>query len=55
MSVLSKPDLDKYHKKGKYQTDDNIKNIIKTWKPEDMLSALYKDRDLGNFYKYGRV
>ena len=48
------PDIDKYAKKGKYQTSDNIKEIIKNWKPEDMLPKLYKDKDLGHFSKFDK-
>lgn len=48
------PAMDKYAKKGKYQTSDNIRDLQKNWKPEDMLPKLYKDRDLGNFSKYAK-
>lgn len=48
------PEMDKYAKKGKYQTSDDIDVLKKNWKPEDMLPKLYKDRDLGNFSKYAK-
>ena len=48
------PEIDKYAKRGKYQTSDDIKTLIKNWKPEDMLPKLYKDRDLGHFSKYAK-
>lgn len=44
-------ELDKYDKKGKYQTSENVEELRKNWKPEDMLPKLYKDKDLGNFTK----
>jgi dCTP deaminase len=48
------PEIDKYAKKGKYQTSDDIKSLKKNWKPEDMLPKLYKDKDLGSFAKYSK-
>lgn len=48
------PEIDKYAKKGKYQTSDDIKTLKKNWKPEDMLPKLYKDKDLGHFSKFDR-
>lgn len=48
------PEIDKYAKKGKYQTSDNLKEIIKNWKPEDMLPKLYKDKDLGHFSQFDK-
>ena len=47
-------EIDKYAKKGKYQASDDIKILMKSWKPEDMLPKLYKDRDLGHFSKYAK-
>jgi dCTP deaminase len=38
--------------KGKYQKSFDLEKIKRTWKPEDMLPALYKDRDLGSLHKY---
>jgi deoxycytidine triphosphate deaminase len=35
-----------YTKAGKYQTSQNIKELKKAWKPQDMLPKLYKDRDI---------
>ena len=37
-----------YSKSGKYQTSQNLKDLKKKWKPEDMLPKLYKDRDIKN-------
>lgn len=34
-----------YSSKGKYQTSDNIEQIIKSWTPEAMLPKLYKDNE----------
>lgn len=48
------PEIDKYAKRGKYQTSDNISDLKKNWKPEDMLPKLYKDKDLGHFSKYAK-
>lgn len=48
------PEMDKYAKKGKYQTSDNIEELKKNWRPEDMLPKLYKDKDLGHFSKYAK-
>ncbi|MFC1626035.1 deoxycytidine triphosphate deaminase [Patescibacteria group bacterium] len=48
------PKLDKYARKGKYQTSDSISEIKKNWKPEDMLPRLHKDRDLGHFSKFAK-
>lgn len=49
----SVPEIDKYADKGgKYQTSNDIKQLEKSWKPEDMLPKLYKDKDLGHFSKY---
>lgn len=48
-------ETDFYHKKGKYQRSVDIKRLKNSWKPEDMLPQLDKDRDLGHFqdfYKY---
>jgi dCTP deaminase len=47
-------EIDKYSKKGKYQTSDDISEIRKNWKPEDMLPKLYKDKDLGHFAKFAK-
>ncbi len=41
-----------YSKQGKYQKDLDLAALKKSWKPSDMLPTLYKDRDLGTFYKY---
>jgi len=46
------PEIDRYSKKGKYQTSEKISDLKKNWKPEDMLPKLYKDKDLGHFSKY---
>lgn len=35
-----------YSKTGKYQTDSDIKILIKNWNPQSMLPQLYKDRDI---------
>lgn len=41
------PILEKdYSKGGKYQTTDNVREMKKGWKPEDMLPKVYKDRDI---------
>ncbi|HET7099136.1 MAG TPA: hypothetical protein VFI61_02800 [Patescibacteria group bacterium] len=48
------PEIDRYDKKGKYQTSDKISELKKNWKPEDMLPKLYKDKDLGHFSKYAK-
>lgn len=48
------PEIDKYSKKGKYQTSGNIETVKKNWKPEDMLPKLYEDKDLGSFSKYSK-
>lgn len=48
------PEMDRYDKKGKYQTSSNLEDLKKNWKPEDMLPKLYKDKDLGNFAKYAK-
>lgn len=48
------PEMDKYSKKGKYQTSEKISDLKKSWKPEDMLPKLYKDKDLGSFSKFAR-
>jgi dCTP deaminase len=46
--------IDEYQKKGKYQSDVEIKKLITKWKPEDMLPKLYLDPDLGKFKKYSK-
>ena len=43
---------DSYSQKGKYQTMGDLQEMKKSWKPEDMLPKLYKDRDLGNFKNF---
>lgn len=48
------PEIDRYDKKGKYQTSNKISELKKNWKPEDMLPKLYKDKDLGHFSKYAK-
>lgn len=49
------PEIDLYNKKtNKYQTTKNIDELIQAWKPEDMLPKLYKDWDLGSFYKFDK-
>jgi dCTP deaminase len=48
------PEIDKYARKGKYQTSDSITELKKNWEPEDMLPKLYKDKDLGHFSKYAK-
>jgi len=35
-----------YTKGGKYQSQKNLKKLIKNWKPEAMLPKLYLDRDI---------
>ena len=35
-----------YSKTGKYQSHQDIKKMIKEWKPESMLPRLYLDRDI---------
>lgn len=35
-----------YTKNGKYQKHDDMKRIMKDWKPIDMLPKLYNDRDI---------
>ncbi len=42
--------VDQY--KSKYQKTHAINGLKKRWKPEDMLPALYNDKDLGKFSKY---
>lgn len=47
------PDEGQYHTiSGKYQGTGDLEEIKRTWKPEDMLPKLYKDRDLGHFQEY---
>lgn len=43
---------DTYEQKGKYQASNDIKKIMQSWRPENMLPKLYQDPDLGNFSKY---
>lgn len=45
-------EMDRYEKKGKYQSASTLAQLKKLWKPEDMLPKLYKDPDLGTFRKY---
>lgn len=53
--TVTVPDIDKYSDKGgKYQTSNDLKSLIKNWKPEDMLPKLYKDKDLGSFAKLSK-
>ncbi|MES2006799.1 MAG: hypothetical protein V4436_01685 [Patescibacteria group bacterium] len=35
-----------YEKSGKYQTSNNLSELKKKWKPEQMLPRLYLDRDI---------
>lgn len=35
-----------YTKSGKYQSSQNLREIKKKWKPQDMLPKLYKDREI---------
>lgn len=35
-----------YSATGKYQTSDNLEEIKKWWKPDDMIPKLWKDRDI---------
>ena len=44
-------DKDQYFKTGKYQSEIDLVDLVKKWKPSDMLPKLYEDRDLGNFSK----
>ncbi|MCA9308514.1 dCTP deaminase [candidate division WWE3 bacterium] len=45
--------IDLYQDKGgKYQTQKELEDLKKHWKPEDMLPKLYKDKDLGTFSSY---
>jgi dCTP deaminase len=37
---------------GKYQSTDDVKEMIRSWKPEDMIPKLYKDRDIDHFREY---
>lgn len=37
---------------GKYQTTDDVAEMIRNWKPDDMVPKLYKDRDIGHFHEY---
>lgn len=37
---------DDYAKEGKYQETDILADVMKSWKPEDMLPKLWKDRDI---------
>lgn len=37
---------------GKYQTTDDIDEMIRSWSPEDMLPKLYRDRDIGRFRSF---
>jgi deoxycytidine triphosphate deaminase len=32
-----------YDKDGKYQTEEKLEKLVKTWKPEAMLPKLWKD------------
>ncbi len=53
--TVAVPDIDKYSDKGgKYQTSNDLKSVMKNWKPEDMLPKLYKDKDLGSFSKFAK-
>lgn len=45
---------DSYETKGKYQKTADLRKLKKSWKPEDMLPKLYKDRDLGKFSKFAK-
>jgi dCTP deaminase len=38
--------LKKYPKSGKYQTTENLSELEKCWKPEDMLPKMYLDREI---------
>lgn len=40
---VDKPLQKEYFVAGKYQTYDNIEDLMANWKPEDMLPKLYKD------------
>ncbi len=44
-------DKDQYFQKGKYQSEVDLKDLTKKWKPSDMLPKLYEDKDLRNFSK----
>jgi len=35
-----------YTKSGKYQTKSNLKDMIKSWKPADMLPKMWKDKEI---------
>ena len=35
-----------YSQKGKYQSTDNLDEIKKSWKPEDMIPKMYKDYEI---------
>jgi len=37
---------DEYNKTGKYQTSDQIEEIMTKWKPEDMVPKMYLDREI---------
>lgn len=37
---------------GKYQTTDDIDEMIRNWRPTDMLPRLYRDRDIGRFREH---
>lgn len=39
-------------KGGKYQSTGNIQEIIKKWKPKDMLPKLYLDKEIGQFRQH---
>ncbi len=40
---------------GKYQTTDDVEHMIATWKPDDMIPKLFRDRDIGLFNRYLEV
>ncbi len=37
---------------GKYQTTDDVAEMIRSWKPDDMIPKLYRDRDIGHFHEH---
>lgn len=37
---------------GKYQTTDDVKEMIRKWTPDDMIPKLWLDNDIGHFHEF---
>jgi dCTP deaminase len=37
---------------GKYQTTDDVKEMIRKWTPDDMIPKLWLDKDIHHFHEF---